>query len=178
MKALESLGYVTPRDYTAFVKFNLLKGRYYRLKVALCIFAISAVCISLAVCGIAYWNKTLLIVAGAILLCCVMFVYTLNVNVKRVCNSNTKAVRAQQKAVFGKNGFIFEMLFKDEAENERDEIFYDELDLICVAPRAIYLYVEQRSVIILPYRNLNMSRKDAEAFLTRYAESHKLIVCA
>lgn len=176
MKAIESIGFVTPRDYNSYIRFNMLKGKYYRIKV--CVVSISILLIALFFFanGFLTENKNFFILGGAILLCSLMFLYTLNVNVKRVCNSNAKTVRAKQKTVFGKNGFIFELLFDDESLNEHDEIFFDEIDTIYLAPKAIYIYIEKRSVIIIPKRNLKIEPYEAKAFLEKYIPQ-KLVVC-
>ena len=86
LRPLESFGYVTPKDYTAYLKFNLLKGRYYRLKVMAVLLCLGTVCAWLLLAGITKGNKSRWIAAGAIALCAFMFIYTVNVNVKRICN--------------------------------------------------------------------------------------------
>ena len=177
MKSLKSEGYVTPRDYSAYVKFNILKGRYYRIKVIFIGLAVFAICLSLLFMGLAYENKSLWIAAGAILLCVCMFVYTVNVNVKRICNKSAKVIRAKQRTEFGKNGFVFELMFQNSDENEYNEIFYDEIDCIYLAPKAIYIYIEKRSVIVIPKRNIQISPIEARAFLTKFVPAQKIIVC-
>ena len=177
MKAIESLGYVTPRDYTHFVRFNILKGKYYRVKAAVGIVMALIVCAFLAINGVVKGEKSYFILAGAVLLCIFMLFYTINNNVKNHCNRQPKVIRAQQKAVFGKNGFVFELLFKDEEENEHDEIFYDELEYVYDTKHAIYLYIEKRSVLIIPKRNLNMSPAEAREFLKKYIPAQKLVIC-
>lgn len=178
MKALESLGFVTPRDYNSYVKFNIFKGRFYRLKSALAVISVVLLSIVFVLLGFAVVNKSFFIAGGAILLCLLMFFYTISVNVKNHCNSNAKIVRAKQKTVFGKNGFVFELLFDKEENNEHDEIFYDELDAVYDTKNAIYMYIEKRSVIIIPKRNLNMSPAEAREFLVKYIPAQILTVCA
>ncbi len=177
MTPLKSEGYVTPKDYNRYIKFNLLKGKYYRIKIIGIIFAIAAVCISLFYAGLVTGSKSMWIAAGAILLCVFMFFYTTSVNVKRICNKSAKVIRAKQRLEFGKNGFVFELLFKNEEENEYNEIFYDELDKIYLAPYAMYIYIEKRSVIVVPKRNLNVTPIEARAFLTKFVPAQKLVVC-
>lgn len=177
MKALKSLGYVTPRDYSAYLKFNLLKGKYYRIKVICVVFSLVVLCLWLLLFGFAYANKSFWIAAGAIVLCAIMFIYTINVNVKRVCNKSAKVIRAKQRTEFGKNGFVFELIFQNEAENEYNEILYDEIDCIYLAPKAMYIYIEKRSVIVVPKRNLQIAPIEARAFLTKFVPAQKLVVC-
>ncbi len=177
MKALESMGYVTPKDYSAYVKFHVLKGKYYRLKSALIVFGLVLLGGGLVAYGFMSRAKGLVVGGGAILLCLLMFFYTINTNVKRICNSKAKTVRAKQHVVFGKNGFALDLLFQNEEENEHDEIFFDELEMVYDAKTAIYLYIEKRSVIIIPKRNLKISPEEARAFLVKYIPSQKLIIC-
>ncbi len=177
MKPLKSLGYVTPRDYSAYLKFNMLKGRYYRIKVICVVFSLAVICLWLLLAGLSYGNKSLWIAAGAIALCAFMFLYTVNTNVKRICNKSAKVIRAKQRTEFGKNGFVFELMFQNEEENEFNEILYDEIDKIYLAPKAMYIYIEKRSVIVVPKRNLQISPIEARAFLTKFVPDHKLVVC-
>ncbi len=177
MKSLKSLGYVTPRDYNAYVRFNFLKGKYYRLKSACLALLLVLGCIALVVFGLSNGNKAYFMVAGILLLCVAMFFYTMNVNVKNTCNKNAKIIRAKQRTEFGKNGFVFELLMQNEEENEYSEIFYDEIDNIYLAPKAIYIYIEKRSVIVIPKRNLQISPSEAYAFLKKFLPDHKLVVC-
>ncbi len=177
MKALESIGYVTPKDYSAYVKFHVLKGKYYRLKSALIVIGLVLLGGLLVAYGFLSRTKGLVVGGGAILLCLLMFFYTINTNVKRICNSKAKTVRAKQHIVFGKNGFSLDLLFKNEEENEHDEIFFDELEMVYDAKTAIYVYIETRSVIIIPKRNLKISPEEARAFLVKYIPAQKLIIC-
>lgn len=177
MKSLKSEGYVTPKDYSSYLKFNILKGKYYRFKAALVLLSLFAICAFLTLYAITSGERLYFIIAGIILLCALMFFYTVNVNVKNICNKNAKIIRAKQKTVFGKNGFVFELLFQNESENEYNEIFYDEVDNIYLAPKAIYIYIEKRSVIVIPKRNLSVTPNEAYEFLKRYCPE-KLTVCS
>ena len=116
MKTLASEGFVTPRDYNAYLKFNLLKGKYYRLKKVIVIVSIIALCATLVLSGLTSGNKNYFVIAGIVLLCFLMFLYTVNVNVKNICTRNAKIIRARQKTTFGKNGFVFELLFDNEED--------------------------------------------------------------
>lgn len=177
MKALKAKGYVTPKDYTRYMRFHVLKGKYYRIKTRLILLGIIAVCATLVAFGFTTGNNGLFIGAGAIALALFMFIYTINVNVKRVCNSNAKTVRGQQELIFGKNGFLFNLLLKNEEDNEYNEIFYEELEQVYLAQHAIYIYIEQRSVIIIPVRNLQVTPVEAKQFLVKYLPEGKLITC-
>ena len=178
MKALESFGYVTPRDYSAYVKFHVLRGKYYRLRAALIVGGLLLITAALFLVGYVLHQKVYWVAGGAVLLCFLMFFYTLNVNVKRVCNKQAKVVRAKQKTVFGKNGFVFDLIFQNEEENEHDEIFFDELEKVYVTKNAIYLYVEKRSVIVIPMRNLKITPAEALEFLKKYIPAQILVICA
>ena len=177
MKSLASEGYVTPRDYSAYLKFNLLKGKYYRFKKVLVLISIALLCIALFLSGLSSGNKNYMVIAGIILLCTCMFFYSVNVAVKNNCNKNAKVVRAKQRTQFGKNGFVFELLFENEEENEYSEILFDEVEKIYLAPQAMYIYIEKRSVIVVPKRNLKVSPKEALTFLAKYCPTQKLVVC-
>lgn len=156
----------------------MLKGRLYRIKAIGAAVLLVVACLLLALFGFAYSIKELFVVAGVLLFCALMFAYVMNVNVKNMCNSKAKIVRAKQKTIFGKNGIVFELIFeKNPDENEYSEIFFDEIDRVYDGPKAIYIYIEKRSVIVLPKRNLNMSPAEARVFLKKYVPAHKLVLC-
>jgi len=174
---LESFGYVTAKDYSKYVKFHVLKGKNYRVKTYLIVLGIVIAAALLVYYGLATRSKGLIIAAGAIVLAFCMFIYTINVNVKRICRSNAKTVRGKQETIFGKNGFVFNLIMQNEEENEHDEIFYDELEMVYLAKHAIYVYIEKRSVIIIPKRNLKVTPNEAYTFLKAFIPADKLTLC-
>lgn len=175
MKALESLGFVAAGDYSAYVKFNMFKGRYYRIKGIILAVMLTLACLILAFYGLATGNKGFIIAAGALLLCCAMFGYIIKVNVRNYCKSRASLVRAKQKVIFGKNGLVHELMLSPESEI--NEYFYDSLLKVYDTRNAIYLYFDTKSVIILPKRNLNMSPAEARSFLQSFIPAQKLVVC-
>lgn len=177
MKAIKSEGYVTVKDYNSYARFNVFKGKYYRIKMILLGLLLFVVCAAMVVVGFLIGSKKLWILAGAILLGVLFFFYMLGVSVKNTCKLNADTVRALQKTMFGKNGFVVDLVFKDESKNERYEILYDEIEQLYLTRDAMYIYVEKRSAIVIPKRNLKIEPADALAFLKEYAP-HKLVVCA
>lgn len=177
MKALESNGFVTPNDYSKYVRFNVIKGKYYRVKSVVFSLLLVGLAIALTVIGYVSEEKSLWIAAAAIVICASMFFYTINSNVKKACNNKAKVIRGKQHTIFGKNGFVFELLFDNEEENEREDVFYDELEAVYDTKDAIYLYIEKRSVIVIPKRNLNMTPAEARSFLEKYIPAQTLVIC-
>ncbi len=177
MKALESLGYVNIKDYTAYTRFHIFKGKYYRIKTFMLPLIIAAICVYLLLYGFSSGEKTYFIIAGIIVLCSLMTVYVLNVSVKNTCKRNADTVRAKQQTVFGKNGFVVDLFFQKEEANEHYEIFYDEVERVYFAPKAIYVYVEKRSAIVIPKRNLKINPYEAREFLKKYIPAQKLVIC-
>ena len=178
MKSIKSEGYVTPKDYVHYLRFNMLKGKYYRLKCVAFFVSVAVAVVWLLLAGLQTGNKNMWIIAGVILLCIGMFFYTVNNNVKRLCNKSAKVVRATQCTEFGKNGFVFELRFQDPSENEFNEILYDEVEMIYLAPHAMYIYIEKRSVVIIPKRNLQITPNEALEFLEKFVDAQKVCVCA
>ncbi len=177
MKAIRSEGYVTVKDYNSYARFNVFKGKYYRIIMTVLALLLLVVCVSLLVFGFLMAEKKLWILAGALVLAVAFFFYLLSVSVKNTCKLNADTVRAVQKTVFGKNGFVVDLVFKDESKNERYEILYDETEKIYLTRNAIYIYVEKRSAIVIPKRNLKIEPSEALAFLKQYAPQ-KLVICA
>lgn len=175
MKALESFGFVAIADYSAFVRFNIFKGKYYRIKMMCLAFIMAVICIYFALVGIYTRTTKYIIIAGVVLLCCGMFGYVVRVNVRNFCKSRAKIVKAKQKVVFGKNGIVHDLML--EPEPERNEYFYDELKMIYDTKGALYLYFDKKSVLILPKRNLNMTNEETRAFLLKIVPHHLLTFC-
>ncbi len=175
MKALESFGFVAIPDYSSFVRFNIFKGKYYRIKMMILAFLMAAICLYFALLGIYSRTAKYLIIAGILLLCCGMFGYVVRVNVKNFCKSRANIVRAKQKVVFGKNGLVHDLML--EPEPERNEYFYEDLKMIYDTKAALYLYFDKKSVLILPKRNLNMTPEETRAFLIKIVPNHLLTFC-
>ncbi len=175
-KPFESFGFVTPRDYGAYVRFNLLKGKYYRLKALLAALLLTAAIIVLAVFGINTGRRDLRIYSGILLLVTAMFAYVIKVNVRNICRKNAKTVRGKQHVLFGKNGFIFELLFENKADDEYTDVLYDEIDVIYEATNCFYIYVDKRTVIIVPKRNLRVSLAESRGFLQSFV-GDKFVIC-
>ncbi len=178
MKALESLGYVNAKDYKEFIYFNLFRGKSYRIKKIATLVAILLVSAGFAVYGFLSGNKIFFVGAALVIGGALMMIYSVNSNVNNHCKRQAKVVRAKQSNKFGKNGFIYELLMDNPEENEHNEIFYDELDAVYVAKSAIYLYIEKRSTVIIPKRNLNISSEEAISFLKKYIPAQKLVICS
>ena len=177
VKPIRSEGYVALKDYISYTRFHAFKGKYYRIKTMVLLLAILATCAYMAIYALATGAHKYLVIAGIMLLCTGMFFYVVNINVKNVCKKNAKTVYATQKTEFGKNGFVVDMLFKNPEENEHYEIFYDEVERVYFAPKAIYVYIEKRSAIIIPKRNLKINPYEARCFLQEYIPPQKLVVC-
>jgi len=177
LKPIRSEGYVALKDYAAYTRFHILKGKYYRIKTIFLILAILTISAYLAIYALTSGEHKYLVIAGVLLLCTGMFFYVINMNVKNICKKNAKTVYAIQKTEFGKNGLVLDMLFKNPEENEHYEIFYDEVERIYFAPKAIYVYIEKRSAIVIPKRNLKINPYEARCFLQEYIPPQKLVVC-
>ncbi len=177
MKALESMGYVALRDYNYFVRFNMFKGKYYRLKTLALILLSFITAVYFVLYGLSGGGAKYFVIAGIIALCFFMFFYVCSTTVKNICKQNAKTVRARQRVLFGKDGFLMDLICAKEEDNEYNEVFFKEIDRIYFAPKAIYIYIDKRSVIIMPKRNLNMSPIEAREFLKKYVPAQKLVVC-
>lgn len=177
MKALESLGYMKPDHYKEYVIFNFLKTKYHRiLKLIIsAVYSLSAV--ALLIYGFSSKNKTVMWVSVALLVLGALFIYSINRNVKAICRSNAKLMRGVQHVKFGKNGFIFNLIFKKESENEHYEVTFEEIMKIYDAPKAFYVYINKRSVVIIPKEYLCCTISEAEKYLETYCPAEKLVKC-
>ena len=110
------------------------------------------------------------------LLTAAMFAYVIKVNVRNICRKNAKAVRGKQHILSGKNGLVFELLYENEADNEYTDVLYDELDHIYETKGYYYIYVDKRTIIIAPKRNLRITQSEARAFLQSFA-GDKYVIC-
>ena len=172
----ETFGYVTQKDYGAFVRFNILKGRFYRLKAAFAALVLAAAVITLLALGLATKNRDLMIAAGIILLSAGMGAYMIKVQVRNVCRRNAKAVRGKQHILFGKNGLIFELKYQNSEDDEYTDVLYEEIDFIYETRGYYYIYVDKHTIMIAPKRSLRVSVDEANRFLQEFVPD-KYVVC-
>ena len=175
----ESFGYVAKPDYAKYVRFNMLKGKYHRPKAYAAAFVLTVAVVALAVAGVNSKNTSLLILSGILLLCAGMFAYVIKITVNNICAKNAKAVRGKQHVLFGKNGFIFELLYKNEADNEYTDVLFEEIDSVFETKGAagyFYIYIDKRTVIIVPKRNLRIDPLSAREYIQELLPE-KFFIC-
>ncbi|MBO4452513.1 MAG: YcxB family protein [Clostridia bacterium] len=177
MKPFETFGYLNQKDYGTFVRFNIVRGKYYRVKAAVIGVLIVGAVAALAVAGIVNSNRDLLIAAGALLLSTAMFAYIVKVNVKNICASNARSVKGKQHILFGKNGFIFELLYSKEEDNEYTDVLFDEISKIYETKRYFYIYIDKRTIFIAPKRNLRVSDDEARECIQSLVAPEKFVRC-
>ena len=176
MKPFESFGVLGQRDYGIFLRFNLLKGKYYRVITLAIALLYTALIIALAVIGLNNSNRDLVLTAGILLLCAGMAAYVIKVNVRNICRKHIKAMKGKQHILFGKNGLIFELLYEKEEDNEYTDILYDELDKVYETKAYYYIYVDKRTVLIAAKRNLRIPNSEAREFLQSFIPD-KFVIC-
>lgn len=176
MKPFESYGKLNKNDYATYMRFAMLKGKYHRVKTLAAALLLTAGVITLALCGLLYSRKELLIIAGILLLCAAMFAYMIKTSVKNVLAKNAKAARGIQHVLFGKNGFIFELLYENEADCEYNDVLYEELEKVYETKAHFFIFMDKRSAIIVPKRNLRITAAEARGFLQKFIPD-KFVIC-
>ena len=176
MKPFESFGKLNKTDYTVFVRFGMLKGKYYRLYALLSALALTAWVITLAALGLRSRDKELLISAGILLLCAGVLAYMIKTTVKNAISKNAKAARGTQHVLFGKNGFVFELLYENESDCEYTDILYEEIYRVYEMQAYFFIYIDKRTAVIVPKRNLRVSAQEARAFLQKFIPD-KFVIC-
>ncbi len=176
MKALESIGQVIANDYVEFARFNTFKGKLYRVTIkAIPIFA-CLIGIPMALFGLIFRQYPYAILAFVLLFSAYSLMSSFKNKGKRMFVANARFAGATHHVVFGKNGFINEVTFKD-GTTDHNEYYFEETMKIYYAPQAIYIYMDKGSVFILPKRNFNIEEKEALAHLVRFVPDYKLVVC-
>ncbi|MBR0232189.1 MAG: YcxB family protein [Clostridia bacterium] len=176
MKPFESFGKLNKNDYAAFVRFGMLKGKYHRVYALLAALALTAGVIALALVGVARKNKEALICAGILLLCAGMLAYMIKTTVRNVMAKNEKAARGTQHVLFGKNGFVFELLYDKGSDSEYTDVLYEELERVYETKGHFIIYIDKRTAIIVPKRNLRVSPGSAREFLQKFIPD-KFVIC-
>lgn len=176
MKPFESFGKLNKNDYTAFVRFGMLKGKYHRVYALLAALALTAGVLALALTGIARKNKEALICAGILLLCAGMLAYMIKTNVRNVMVKNARAARGTQHVLFGKNGFVFELLYDKESDCEYTDVLYEEIDRVYETKAHFIIYIDKRTAVIVPKRNLRINVASAREFLQKFIPD-KFVIC-
>lgn len=176
MKPLVSKGKIVVKDYIEFARFNMFKGKFYRIKIRALPVIACLIGIPVALFGLIYQQYIYALAAFVLL----FSVYTLMASFKnkgkRMFVVNKRFAGAVHHVVFGKNGFINEVTLAD-GSTEHNEYLFSEVEKIYLAPSAIYIYMDKSSVFILPSGNVQITRDEAVAHLLKFVPEDKLVVC-
>lgn len=158
-KYLFSSGKVVLSDYNEYSTFNLCRGKYSRVIRTAVVTWIVIICAFFAVAGFVAKNMMTVLIGGIILLCLASFFVLLRRQVKTVCLKKRQYLYATHEVRFGKNGLIYSVLFDPEhnpykQENTQDDFFYDDFYRIYETGGFFYLYLDKKSTIIVPKRNM------------------------
>ncbi len=158
-KYLLSKGKVVLSDYREYSNFNLCRNKYSRVIRTLIVVWVIAMALYLAVAGLATQNSALVLIGGLILLCAGTFFALLRKQVKTVCVKKQEYLYATHQVQFGKNGLIYSVIFDPEHnarkhEDTQDDFFYEDFMAVYETKGFFYLYVDKKSTIIVPKRNM------------------------
>ena len=176
MKPLVSKGKIVPNDYVEFARFNMFKGKYYRVKIKALPIIACLIGIPVALFGIITREYYYAIAAFVLIFSIYSLMSSFKNKGKRMFVVNKKFAGATHHVVFGKNGFINEVTYAD-GNLEHNEYLFSEVERIYFAPAAIYIYMDKSSVFILPSANVLVSKDDAIAHLRKFVPEDKLVVC-
>lgn len=156
---LFSSGKIVLSDYREYATFNLCRGKFSRVIRTAVVIWIIVICLYLALVGLASQRTMLLLVAGIILLCLGSFFGLLRRQVKTVCIRKKPFLYATHEVRFGGNGLIYSVLFDSEhnphqMEDSQDDFFYDDFFRVYETGGFFYLYLNKKSTIIVPKRNM------------------------
>lgn len=158
-KYLLSKGKVVLSDYREYANFNLCRGRFSRVvRTAIMIWVI-IIALYLAVVGFVSQSSGLVLVGGLLLLCLGTFFALLRRQVKTVCVRKQEYLYATHQVQFGKNGLIYSVLFDPQhnyrkLEDTQDDFFYTDFFRVYETGGFFYLYIDKKSTIIVPKRNM------------------------
>lgn len=158
-KYLLSKGKIVLSDYREYANFNLCRGKLSRvIRTAVTVWVV-IIAAYLAVVGFASQNSTLVLVGGLILLCLGTFFALLRKQVKTVCVKKQEYLYATHQVQFGNNGLIYSVLFDPEhngrkLEDTQDDFFYTDFFRVYETGGFFYLYLDKKSTIIVPKRNM------------------------
>ncbi len=158
-KYLLAQGKVILSDYREFSTFNLCRGKFSRvIRTAFIAWAL-VICLYLAVVGFMAQNTMLILIGGVLLLCLGTFFALLRKQVKTVCVKKQQYLYATHRVQFGKNGLIYSVLFDPEhnpykQEDTQDDFFYTDFMAVYETGGFFYLYLDKKSTIIVPKRNM------------------------
>jgi len=158
-KYLFSSGKVVLSDYREYSTFNLCRGKYSRVIRTAVVTWIVLICAFIAVAGFVAKNMMTVLIGGIILLCLASFFTLLRRQVKTVCVKKQQYLYATHEVRFGKNGLIYSVLFDPahnpyKQENTQDDFFYDDFYRVYETGGFFYLYLDKKSTIIVPKRNM------------------------
>ncbi len=177
MKPLECNGKLILSDYVDFARFNVFKGKYFRIKIMAVPFVAALFCIFMIYLSVMQSTLIYGFIAVMMILMLRVVLGSFKTKGKQMYAANAKYARAVQSTLFGKNGFITE-LKSEGKEAEHNEYYFDEVQKIYFAPNAVYVYMNKKSVFILPKRNFKVTIDQALSYLSEYVPAEKLVICA
>lgn len=174
-KPLELHGRLVPDDFKAYMNFNTLRGKYYRIAAAI----IAVVCIvggaAAAITGIVMKHNMLIITGAAVLFCYFMFFYMQKRTLKKVCFANKKLLLNDYTAAVDEKGIT--LSFSGSAEGEKAVMPYNVIYRVYCAKSHIFVYLDKNNVVIIPKRGCALSASELQSRLSGLVPAEKLVIC-
>ncbi len=162
------------KTYRRFAQFQLFKGKNPVAKKALIYGLGSVSAVFLILRGISRYDNRYLILGGIILLCIGMFSYLTGQVPKRQYKKDRRMVKADFDFIFAPDGLIVEVTGED-FEN-KEEIFYSDMQKIYETPFDYYLYADRMKAYIVPKSGLiDTTPDEAAQFLKSKVPDYKYI---
>ncbi|MBQ8324944.1 MAG: YcxB family protein [Clostridia bacterium] len=158
-KYLLSKGKVVLSDYREYANFNLCRSKFSRVIRTAVMAWVILIALYLAVVGFVAQSSVLVLAGGVLLLCLGTFFGLLRKQVKTVCIKKQEYLYATHQVQFGNNGLIYSVLFDPEhnshkLEDTQDDFFYTDFFRVYETGGFFYLYIDKKSTIIVPKRNM------------------------
>lgn len=182
MKHLYARGKIVLSDYREYMNFQLFRGRFSRYLRALVLLAVLLLALYLLLVGVQSRQTVLIVLGGITLLCLAMFVFLLRKYVKDLCVKKKPFLYATHEVQCGGNGLIYSVCY-DSAQNpqhlqdSRQTYLYKDFFRVYETGGFFYFYVNKKSAVILPKRNMTPADSIALRGVLQNEIGRKFIRC-
>lgn len=162
-KQIEGSCRLTPQIFQQWANFHLWRCKNPRLKRSMICFCVFAVAVFFAALGLQLQQNVLIIAGGAILLCMLVFGYSMKTAIKRNIASAKDLIDDPYYFWLAPTGLIVEIKHPDG--DERHDFFYHEIEAVYDANDCFYVYRSKDSCLLIPIGCLNATPEECREFI-------------
>lgn len=154
---------LTPEIFQCWANFHLWRCKNPRLKKSMVCFCVFAAAVLLAALGLQLNQNVLIIAGGAVLLCMLVFGYSMKTAIKRNIASAKDLINDPYHFCLAPTGLIVEIKHPDG--DERHDFFYEEIENVYDTNDCLYVYRSKDSCMLIPIGCLDATPEQVREFI-------------